>query len=375
MSASPLHAKHYSAPTLIDLSARRPTLTPEQLTRSLCPSARFQDVRFRTYRPNPDFPSQAQASAALEAFAARAAQGHARPGGLRLFRRRQPEGQGIYLDGGFGVGKTHLLASTYHAASGAQGPSQAAPKSASKVAPKTALMSFQDLMYIIGALGMLRAVETFKDHALLLIDEFELDDPGSTHMANTFLAQLMPGGASVVATSNTESGALGQGRFNAADFQRQIQGISSRFLAVGIDGPDYRQRGAVPSEIMSDTAFRAWTGQQDSATLALIDFRELGHLLTEVHPSRFARLLEGVQALSVSELREMRDQNVALRFVHFIDKLYDLGIRAAFSGAALDTLFDESYRHGAYAKKYSRALSRLSEMLQESRANAQQRAD
>ena len=63
----------------------------------------------------------------------------------------------------------------------------------------------------------------------------------------------------------------------------------------------------------------------------------------------------------------MRDQNVALRFVHFIDKLYDLGLGAAFSGVSLGQLFDESYKHGAYAKKYSRALSRLSELLTEAR--------
>jgi cell division protein ZapE len=352
---------------VIDLSARRPTLTPQQLTQSLSPSARFGAVRFGNYRPNPAYPSQAQARDALEAFAARAAQGPVRPGALRLFKRSKPEGQGLYLDGGFGVGKTHLLASTYHAAQAAQ--------TGSRAAPKVALMSFQDLMYIIGALGMVRAVETFKDHNLLLIDEFELDDPGNTHMANTFLATLMPGGASVVATSNTEPGALGQGRFNATDFQRQIQGISKRFQNLGIDGPDYRQRGAAPAGIMSDTQFGIWTGQQDSATLALIDFRDLGHLLTEVHPSRFARLLDGVAALGISDLCPMRDQNVALRFVHFIDKVYDLGLRAAFSGAALGTLFDESFRHGAYAKKYSRALSRLSEMLQESRAELSRSAD
>lgn len=351
---------------MIDLSARRPTLTPQQLTQALTPSARFGAARFGNYQPNPAYPSQAQAQGALEAFAAQAARGHRRPGSFRLFLRGKPEGQGLYLDGGFGVGKTHLLASTYYAAQATQ---------SGKTAPKLALMSFQELMYIIGALGMVRAVETFKDHDLLLIDEFELDDPGNTHMANTFLAALMPGGASVVATSNTESSALGQGRFNAADFQRQIQGISGRFRNLSIDGPDYRQRGAAPAPIMSDEAFSAWSGSQRPEKLALIDFRELGHLLTEVHPSRFARLLDGVAALGVSRLAPMRDQNVALRFVHFIDKVYDLGLRAAFSGAPLGTLFDEGFRHGAYAKKYSRALSRLSELLQESQGSAQHPRD
>ena len=58
-----------------------------------------------------------------------------------------------------------------------------------------------------------------------------------------------------------------------------------------------------------------------------------------------------------------RAQNEAM----LLNKLYDMGLPAAFTGAKLGTLFDETYRHGAYAKKYSRALSRLSELLHEAR--------
>lgn len=331
---------------MLDLTARRPSLTPQQLSEGLAPSARFEGVRFENYQPNPAFPSQARARDTLAAFAAEAGQ---KPSGFRLFKRHKPEGHGIYLDGGFGVGKTHLLASTYYAAHG-----------------KQALMSFQELMYLIGALGMTRAVETFKDHDLLLIDEFELDDPGNTHMANTFLAQLMPQGVSVVATSNTEPGALGQGRFNARDFERQIRGIALRFENLGLDGPDFRQRGAAPAQVMSEAEFEVWAARQDQARLAVLLHRDLSHLLLEVHPSRFTRLLSGVSAVGVRDLVPMADQNVALRLVHFIDKLYDLGLGAAFTGVPLNRLFDANYRHGAYAKKYSRALSRLSELLTES---------
>jgi cell division protein ZapE len=333
---------------VIDLLSRNPSLTPEDLTADLAPSARFRGVRFENFRPNPDFPSQQEARASLQAFLKGA---QVRPGGFRLFRRAKPEGRGLYLDGGFGVGKTHLLASTYHAAEG-----------------ERALMSFQDLMFVIGALGMTRAVEAFRGHDLLLIDEFELDDPGNTHMANTFLGQLMPGGTSVVATSNTEPGALGQGRFNAGDFQRQIQGIAERFETRRVDGPDYRQRGTVPEGSLTPGEFTAWRARQAEATLALLTHRDLNRHLLEVHPSRFARLLAGVEAVAVTDLAPMSDQNIALRFVHFVDKLYDLGLRAAFTGAPLGTLFSDTYRHGAYAKKYSRCLSRLSELLREARA-------
>lgn len=332
---------------MIDLLARQPAPDPQALTAGLTPSARFDGVRFGTYDPNPAYPSQQEARASLQAFLKGA---QVRPGGFRLFRRAKPEGRGLYLDGGFGVGKTHLLASTYHEAQGTR-----------------AIMSFQDLMYLIGALGMTRAVDAFRQHELLLIDEFELDDPGNTHMANTFLGQLMPAGTSVVATSNTEPGALGQGRFNAQDFQRQIQGIASRFETHRIDGPDYRQRGSTPEGTLSDAEYAAWQARQPEPALSVVTHRDLNRHLLTVHPSRFARLLQGVEALGVLHLVPMPDQNVGLRFVHFIDKLYDLGLRAAFTGAPLGTLFPETYRHGAYAKKYSRCLSRLSELLREAR--------
>ncbi|MDV6375291.1 cell division protein ZapE [Deinococcus arenicola] len=333
---------------MIDLLTRNPTPDPSALTAELAPSARFKDVRFGTYQPNAEYPSQAAARDTLQTFVDAAQQ--SKSGGLRLFRRRRPEGKGLYLDGGFGVGKTHLLASAYHASDGTR-----------------AIMSFQDLMYLIGALGMVRAVDAFRGHDLLLIDEFELDDPGNTHMANTFLGQLMPGGTSVIATSNTEPGALGQGRFNASDFQRQIQGIASRFETHRLDGPDFRQRSTKPEDVFSAPEYAAWEAVQNPETLAVLTHRDLNRHLLKIQPSRFVGLLAGVSAVGVLDLVPMDDQNISLRFVHFIDKLYDLGLSAVFTGVPLATLFSETYRHGAYAKKYSRCLSRLSEMLREGR--------
>lgn len=79
---------------MIDLLARNPAPDPAALTAELAPSARFEDVRFETYRPNADYPSQAEARASLGSFVG-AAQN--KPSGLRLFRRRRPEGKGLYL--------------------------------------------------------------------------------------------------------------------------------------------------------------------------------------------------------------------------------------------------------------------------------------
>ncbi len=47
----------------------------------------------------------------------------------------------------------------------------------------------------------------------------------------------------LAATSNTLPGKLGEGRFAAADFLREIQGLSAHFRPLRIDGEDYRHRG------------------------------------------------------------------------------------------------------------------------------------
>lgn len=341
------------AATGIDLTQRHPELDPAQLLEGLTPGQRFQQVSFASYLSNPDYPSQAATRDALEQFVAGLKPPPAAGGGLRRLFGRKPvptPGRGLYLDGGFGVGKTHLLASAFHAA----------PVPA-------AFMSFQDLMYLIGALGMNRALEAMRPLGLLCIDEFELDDPGNTHMANTFLGELMPAGLNVIATSNTEPGRLGEGRFNARDFERQIQAIAGQFQNLRLDGPDYRQRGSRPEQPLSGREYGAWRDRQTAATLAELDYPQLQTVLLTVHPARFGSLLSGVAAVGLQGLTPMPGQNEALRFVHFVDKVYDLGGQAAFTGAPLETLFDDTYRQGAFAKKYARCLSRLSELLREAR--------
>src|SRR5580765_1767909 len=93
----------------IRLVDRTPVVPAETLIAGLVPPPLFADVRFETYRPDPAEPSQSAALEALRAFTAPPA---------RRWRRGTPEARGVYLDGGFGVGKTHLLASLWHATEG-----------------------------------------------------------------------------------------------------------------------------------------------------------------------------------------------------------------------------------------------------------------
>src|SRR5690606_2007038 len=65
---------------------------------------------------------------------------------------------------------------------------------------------------------------------------------GDTMMMSRLLGELAAGGTRIAATSNTPPNALGEGRFAAADFLREIQALADRFDIIRIDGLDYRRR-------------------------------------------------------------------------------------------------------------------------------------
>ena len=333
------------------ITTREPRLDRERLIRELVPPPRFDAERFSTYRPDPAQPSQATAVERLEEYAAGlvAAAGNGSGGRGRWWRRgssRAEAPKGIYLDGGFGVGKTHLLASLWHAAP----------------APK-AFGTFVELTNLVGALGFSETVEALQGYRLLCIDEFELDDPGDTVLMATLLTRLAEAGVGLAATSNTLPGALGEGRFAAEDFLREIQALSDRFEVVTVDGEDYRHRGLAPSPPpLSDEEVVARVSEAGG----LCDrFDDVTRHLAKVHPSRYHALLDGVESVGWQHVQPVSDQMVALRLVVLADRLYDNDIPVFASGHPLGELFTPELMKGGYRKKYFRAVSRLTALARE----------
>ncbi|MGV0634070.1 cell division protein ZapE [Mycolicibacillus trivialis] len=323
---------------------RNPTVSPERLIAQLVPPPTFVDVSFGNYLPDPAEPTQAEAVAACAQFCEQALQ--RRAGRRKLFGKREVlPGVGLYLDGGFGVGKTHLLASTYFTLAASDGSA-------------AAYATFGELTQLAGVFGFVECIELLADYTVVCIDEFELDDPGNTTLVSRLLAQLVERGVSVAATSNTLPEQLGEGRFAAQDFLREINTLSEIFTTVRIEGPDYRQRGlpAAP-EPLSDDAVVARAAGGDGATLD--DFDALCDHLATMHPSRYVSLIDGVSRVCLTGVHPLEDQNVALRLVALVDRLYDAGVPVAASGAPLDAIFSEEMLAGGYRKKYLRATSRL----------------
>jgi cell division protein ZapE len=326
---------------------RRPEVPPERIVAGLVPPPRFAVARFETYRPDPAEPSQAAAVEQLQAFATTL-----EPPRRGLFGRPKPRPgkPGFYLDGGYGVGKTHLLASLWHAA----------PRPA-------AYATFVELTDLVGALGFQPAVQALSDHRLLAIDEFELDDVGSTVLVSTLLTRLVEAGVRVAATSNTLPTDLGQGRFNADDFLREIQGLAAHFEPLRVEGEDYRHRGLpeapppLPDDALTDAA-----GRIPGASLD--DFPALVAHLSELHPVRYGALLDDVTAVCLSGVTPVAHQADALRVVVLADRLYDRDVPVLISGVPLDELFPPDMLKGGYQKKYRRAVSRLTALSRDALA-------
>ncbi|WP_454130117.1 cell division protein ZapE [Microbacterium aurum] len=329
---------------VVHLSERRPEVSGTEMVAALVPPPQFDDATFDTYRADPHYPSQQEAKDLLIAFSRGGAP--AERGGLFRRAKKAPEMKpGVYLDGGFGVGKTHLLASIYHA----------------MPARRKYFGSFIEYTALVGALGYQKTVELFRGADLLCIDEFELDDPGDTMVMTRLLGELVPTGTKLAATSNTPPNALGEGRFAAQDFLREIHAMASSFQTIRIDGTDYRQRALDGHAVtLDDAGYR--TAITDAAAHAVVSDDAFGDLvahLATVHPSRYLRLIDGVGMIGLRDVTTLEDQSAALRLVAFVDRAYDAQIPVRATGQALDAVFSDEMLAGGYRKKYLRAISRL----------------
>jgi cell division protein ZapE len=315
------------------LLTRRPEVSKVELIRQLRPPPEFNDASFDNYRPDRNFESQSIALGLCKEFVFGPKK--------RLFSKSE-KFPGIYLDGGFGVGKTHMLASIWHSYSGVK-----------------AYGSFLEYTSLVGYLGFAQTIQELRKYGLICIDEFELDDPGDTMIMSRLLKELEASGTRFAATSNTPPNALGDGRFAASDFQREIKGLGDRFRIVSVDGEDFRHRDIdSQSETLDSKSLESWL--RDHKDSFSNGFEELlGHLST-LHPTKYRALVANVGALGITNVFELDDQVHALRLVAFVDRMYEFQVPLRTSGStAFTAVFSQSMLSGGYRKKYLRTISRM----------------
>ncbi|CAG4921159.1 cell division protein ZapE [Acidithrix sp. C25] len=317
----------------------------------LIPPSRFNNTRFDNYFPNPNYESQSLAKKVTSEFILTKTKMPRRTviGSLGLKAQPKP-GKGLYLDGGFGVGKTHLLGSMWQACT----------------APK-AFISFVDLVNVVGAFGFEASVEKLSELSFLAIDEFELDDPGDTVLISNLLNRIIRRGVDIATTSNTLPDKLGQGRFAADDFLREIQGLAAHFEVLTIDGPDYRatELHIEDEPRSSDDLVTMAASMPNQSAVSSDSLFGLLEALTRLHPIMYSRLLEGLALVIVTEAKTIDSLAAGLRFVTFTDRAYEHGIPIMIGDTSLNGLFSASILSSGYRKKFGRALSRLSQLRDE----------
>jgi len=302
----------------------------------LVPPPRFRTATFASYRVDDAVPGQAEAVAAVRAFA-ETSQGLM----ARWFRRNGKPG--LYLDGSFGVGKTHLLAACWHAAAGDR-----------------RYLSFSDAMSLMIMRSPQQAADLLAAD-LVCIDEFELDDPTNTRLIDLLLGLLAERGARFVTTSNTVVGDLGDGRMAVDLFRAQLTRIGQSFHGVHVPGRDHRLLKVRDGE---DPPL--WGPQIEPATdegWLTVTAGELDRFLTNLPVVNLRRLAASLHGLTILDLAPFSDQLAALRLVNLVDRLYDwcvpMRVRATCHAGKL---FPEPPLRQAFHRKHRRCQSRLTEL-------------
>jgi cell division protein ZapE len=322
--------------TLLSLA---PSVSDDELLSQLVPPREFLKATFANYIPDKNFDSQRAAVEVAELFATKPDKFY------KKFKVNH-----MYLDGGFGVGKTHLLASIFHGAKG-----------------KKAFGSFLAFTGLIGTLGFASCMQKLSTYDLICIDEFELDDPGDTMLLSRMLSELDARGVRFAATSNTPPNALGKGRFAAEDFAREISAMAHRFFMLSIEGEDYRHRPiGGHSRSLSQAELSEWVGSQLElgGRVFVNKFDETLVFLASMHPTKYSAVIASMDSFAIQEVHQLHDQVAALRWVAFVDRLYESQIRVRNTGTPLTDVFSSELVIGTYRKKYLRAVSRLGSLTE-----------
>ncbi len=255
----------------------------------------------------------------------------------------------LYIDGSYGIGKTHLLSACYN-----------------KCQKNKAFLSFGEMNYFFHYLGVENCIKHFSRLNLLLIDEFELDDPAMTHIMAKFFREIDKN-TLVVTTSNTLPSDLGKGRIaNLDGFGKQLGGIiSDSFESIMVEGEDYRKKNKkLKKEISEDNfldAFGAYTSEEKPKSK--IGFESLNKLLEANHPFKYFMIPATIEALFIDGLRPFVQLNNALRFNQLVDVCYYYNTRIFIKGSCdLSDLFPPELLESSFQKKLLRCLSRLDEL-------------
>jgi cell division protein ZapE len=274
------------------------------------PPPRFKSASFDTYHI--EEPSQATAVEAAMEFLQEVRQRQSVRGKFaRWLRGRTPHWSGLYFVGPVGTGKTHLLASVYHALN-----------------PEIPCA----FMHAAALFRLAESPDHFAEriaarYRVFCLDEVEIDDPANEVRLIRTLRALEKRDVVLMATSNVEPERFLAAQVGNDRFRRFLnEEFRRHYRVVFVGGDDYRQR--------LERHGRAWIGEPEAASEQMrlacdadpgrtrwITGDELMRMSTEIAHSHLMRILLELDALYLENLCPA-DTDDALRLLRIMDDLY-----------------------------------------------------
>jgi cell division protein ZapE len=311
---------------------------------------RFEGASFANYVIDPAFPQQQAAIAKIRQLIEAP-----EPSASRLPWRKVTAAldyRGVYLDGPPGIGKTHLLAAAFQQAE----------------EPKL-FATFDEFSAAAGTLGMGRLRQLLGSQRLVCIDEIDLRDPGNIMLLTSLVRAMLAGRPRILATANADPTVMDAGHGYAGDFQRELGEIATAFEVVQVDGVDWRSTGAAAERHPPSRA----------ADERVVRFRadELRRFLAATHAIYDAAWLDEVDRIQLNQLEPMGDTDEALRFVRFIDRVYDRDVALSVDrlSVSLGDLLVALRDDARFRLHFIRCRSRLSELLAVEQTEASRLSD
>ena len=310
----------------------------------LRPHPKFKDCTFDNYHDDAAYPSQAALKELLRSISNKEKKAKKRS----FFSKKQKHekiAKNIYIDGTYGIGKTHLLSACFHNFKGSK-----------------AFMSFLELTYFMNYSGLEKTIEYFKPIDLLLIDEFDLDDPATTRMAARFIDSINDS-TTIITTSNRLPKELGGGKFDTTQFARELGIISNTFDTITVEGKSFRINLAAWQAVFSNKSFQevAETYEPKKDKL-LVDFNDLMVTLQNNHPFKFFVIPKTFDAVFITGFKPFTKINDALRFTIFIDHCYYHDTKLFFNGQINENIFPQELMETSFERQFLRCNSRLDEL-------------
>ncbi len=381
----------------IDLTKLDYDIPIEECFNALIPHPKFTGCTFDNYKEDMNYPSQLYLKNKLKEIPVNNSK--KKPFSLKtIFGGKKDITENIYIDGTYGIGKTHLLSALFHFFDDSK-----------------AFLSFLELTYFINYYGLEKTIEEFKKVKLLLLDEFDLDDPATTRMMARFISEVNPY-TTIVTTSNRLPKELGGTNFDTGAFARELGIIADSFTTIVVDGESFRIKLGKWQASYSDNNFhdvyknfmagigldkadasmnnvnasnkidasmnhvnasnkvdvsanninasnKVDASSKTNNSISKIKYEELNKILQANHPFKFFVIPNNVSVLFIEEFEGFTKLTDALRFSVFVDHCYYYDTKLFFDKEMdRSTLFPKEILETTFERQFLRCLSRLDEM-------------